>query len=78
EDHLETENEKELAARAISAGESATGGVVRMGNDTEAFDAAVVKELFESGRLDNATAAHLVGNVRRRALQQTDRETYQA
>ncbi|MEG1407969.1 MAG: anaerobic ribonucleoside-triphosphate reductase, partial [Ruthenibacterium sp.] len=78
EDHLETENEKELAARAISAGESATGGVVRMGDDTEAFDAAVVKELFESGRLDNATAAHLVGNVRRRALQQTDRETYQA
>ncbi|MEG3073698.1 MAG: anaerobic ribonucleoside triphosphate reductase [Ruthenibacterium sp.] len=78
EDHLETENEKELAARAISAGEAATGGAVRMGNDTEAFDAAVVKELFESGRLDNATAAHLVGNVRRRALQQTDRETYQA
>ncbi|MEG1069331.1 MAG: anaerobic ribonucleoside triphosphate reductase [Ruthenibacterium sp.] len=78
EDHLETEDEKDLATRAIAAGEQATGAVVRMGEDIEAFDAAVIKELFESSRIDNATAAHLVSNVRRRALQQTDRETYQA
>ncbi|MEG1381228.1 MAG: anaerobic ribonucleoside triphosphate reductase, partial [Ruthenibacterium sp.] len=78
EDHLETDDEKELATRAIAAGEQATGAAVRMGEDIEAFDAAVIKELFESSRIDNATAAHLVSNVRRRALQQTDRETYQA
>ncbi|MEG1446259.1 MAG: anaerobic ribonucleoside triphosphate reductase [Ruthenibacterium sp.] len=78
EDHLETEDEKDLATRAIAAGEQATGAAVRMGEDIEAFDAAVIKELFESSRIDNATAAHLVSNVRRRALQQTDRETYQA
>lgn len=78
EDHLETEDEKKLALRAVASAKQATGDDARMGSDTEAFDAAVIKELFESGRLDNATAAHLVANVRRRALQQTDRETFQA
>ena len=78
EDTLDTADETELAEAAVSSGRAATGDVPRLGTDTEAFDAAVVSKLFESGRVTNANAAHIVEHVRRRALEQTERETYQA
>ena len=78
EDTLDTEDESELANAALAAGQEATGNPACLGTDTEAFDAAVVRHLFESGRMENADAARTVLHVRRRALSQADRETFQA
>lgn len=78
EDALDAEDEALLAEAAVGAGEQATGAAARLEIDAEAFDAAVVCKLYESGRVPNAIAAHVVRHARRRATAQTERETYQA
>ncbi|MEG2698482.1 MAG: anaerobic ribonucleoside triphosphate reductase [Ruthenibacterium sp.] len=78
EDTLDTEDESELAGAAIEAAKAATGASARLTLDAEAFDAAVVRHLYESTRLSNDIAAHVVKNTRRRATEQTNRETYQS
>ena len=77
EDVLDTEEEAVLAQKAVRAGTDAVEEPSLSG-DTEAFDAAVVRALYESSRLSNAQAAQVVEHVRRRAVRQTERETYQA
>ena len=78
EDTLGTTDEKALASAALAAGQQATGEEARMGIQEQAFDDAVIASLAASGRVAPEMAEHIVKNVRRRALQQTDRETYQA
>lgn len=78
EDMIDSDDEQDLAEAAYAEGKRATGEHARLGTDTEAFDAAVVCRLFESGRISNALAAHIVEHTRKRALAQADRETYQA
>ncbi len=78
EDTLCTADEKSLATAALAAGEQATGEEARMGTQEQIFDDAVIASLVASGHVSAETAKHIVENVRRRALQQTDRETYQA
>lgn len=80
EDTLATDDETHLAQQALAAGEAATGGVARLETDAQAFDAAVTRSLYESGRFaqGNAAAARVVMHVRERSVKQTERETYQA
>lgn len=78
EDSLGTDDESALAQEALAKAVAATGEEPRIGTNMEAFDAAIVCSLFESGRMDNAAAAHVALTVRKRATKQTDRETYQA
>lgn len=78
EDALESDDEKALATLAIEKASQATGNAPRLEIDADEFDAAVIRTIYEDGRMDNAHAAHLVQTVRKRATQQTDRETFQA
>lgn len=78
EDVLDTDDEQALADAALQAGRAATGEAPRLATEAAAFDEAAAKVLADSGRLDEAAAAHLVAHARRRAAAQTDRETYQA
>ena len=78
EDALDTDDEAALAARAVAAGTEATGHGPRLVIHAATFDAAAAKAVAATGRLDAQAAAHTVAHARRRAQQETDRQTYQA
>ncbi len=79
EDQLCTEDESELVKLAIQAGCKACGiDMPGMDSDNDNFDKAVADCIVDSGKLEEKQAGIIVKNVRRRALQQTDRDTLQA
>lgn len=78
EDILGTEDEKKTAEKVIDAAAEKTGCGPRLQTDEEAFDSAAAEELTLKYGLDNQTACRLTRMARRRADEQTDRDTYQA
>lgn len=78
EDTLLTENEAQLAQDAVDAARQQMDQPPRLGTNADEFDQIVAQHLTQSSKLDAATARRVVATARRRAHQQTDRETYQA
>ena len=74
EDILNSEDEEELARRAVAAG----GKLPQLERDAEDYDAQVAGVLAADGRMDEARALRLVARARQRAARQVDRDTYQA
>lgn len=74
EDVLNSEDEEDLARRAVAAG----GKKPQLERDAEDYDAQVAGVLAADGRIDEARALRLVARARQRATRQVDRDTYQA
>ncbi len=72
-----TEDATETAKAAIAAVKAETGLVPELG-ETEAFDAAVQKQLAAVCKEDEATLHRIVSFTREHAVKETDRATYQA
>lgn len=78
EDLLDSEDETELAKIAVDAAKEELGQNPRMETNEAEFDGLVIDQLLATGRLNEATAQRILATTRRRAWQQTNRETYQA
>ncbi len=78
EDALDLEDASEQARAAVDFASEELGMKPRLEIRADEFDALVVKSLAASMNMDAACCAKLVARARRRATQQTDRETYQA
>ncbi len=78
EDALDLEDASEQARAAVDFASEELGMKPRLEIRADEFDALVVKSLTASMNADEACCAKLVARARRRATQQTDRETYQA
>ena len=78
EDLLASEDGSALAKAAVQAAVSELGAGPRMGDDQQEFDQLVAGALARASALSSADAERAVATARRRAFQQTDRDTYQA
>ncbi len=77
EDLVDSEDEKDNVAKAISKAEKGTGEFARLLANPE-FDKIVADELVSIYGLDAQKAKHIVERARTRAEKRTDRDTYQA
>ncbi len=77
EDKLELDDAKSAILEAMDAAKEATGEQARLEN-SPAYDRAVAAALCGSFSLSGKEAAKLIARARKRAVDATDRDTYQA
>ncbi len=77
EDRMDLDDAAEAVTQAVEVAQEQTGEVARLEN-TPAFDRAVAAGLCGCMQITGKEAASLVARSRKRAWEQTDRETYQA
>ncbi len=76
EDHLDEDDLADSVAEAIEKTEVSFGQNAL--EPTEGFDGALTRHLYEVLGIESEDAARLVARARRRAVNQTERDTYQA
>lgn len=78
EDALESDNESEVVKEILQQATEEFGHRPSLEKDEEAFDAFIAEELIGRCGLDTHRAKQVVATTRRRAVRQTENETYQA
>lgn len=78
EDALESDNESEIVKEILQQATEEFGHRPCLEKDEEAFDAFIAEELIGRCGLDTHKAKQVVATTRRRAVRQTENETYQA
>lgn len=78
EDALESDNESEVVKEILQQATEEFGHRPCLEKDEEAFDAFIAEELIGRCGLDTHRAKQVVATTRRRAVRQTENETYQA
>ncbi|GAB5616672.1 anaerobic ribonucleoside triphosphate reductase [Faecalimonas canis] len=78
EDALESDNESEVVREILQQATEEFGHRPCLEKDEEAFDSFIAEELIGRCGLDTHRAKQVVATTRRRAVRQTENETYQA
>ncbi len=79
EDALDLEDESESVKALIQEVSAHLGEGPRMETNVEAFDSSLAERILQAyPRLSHEKARHLIDVARRRAIKNTDRDTYQA
>lgn len=78
EDKLNTETEKEFVDNVITKIMNSIGLLIRMNDNVEEYDSAIIEEVTKEKKLEYRETKNIVSKARKRAIELTNKETYQA
>lgn len=78
EDTLLLENEAQFVEEIMQVAKTTTGSTARMEDHVKEFDKVLVEEIISRKNIDADKAERLIAISRKRAIERTDKETYQA
>ena len=78
EDKLNTETEKEFVDNVITKIMNSIGILIRMNDNIEEYDSAIIEEVTKEKKLEYRETKNIVSKARKRAIELTNKETYQA
>lgn len=78
EDTLLLEDEEQFVEEIMQTAKTATGSAAQMNDNMKEFDKILVEEIIKGKNIDAKKAETLVAVSRKRAIERTDKETYQA